>query len=272
MRTNYTLFSRPLFILGLTLLIVNDFYLKYTFPGIITGKLSDFAGLFIFPYFFSVFFEKRTKIIYMATALFFMYWKLEIAQPFIDWLSSVSNITFYRTVDSTDWIALLILPVSYRYFKQELALPAKGSLAINFVIILISAFSFVATSRARSMPSFEVNLSSGKEFIVPYGKERIIKEYSSFTQEESGDTYDYFPIENTAALVDVEIELKEYDKTNTIIILKRIINYQLDTDEITRSQQEDIARMMKFTAEDFEKNYEKHLIEEFGSVRTLPKK
>jgi hypothetical protein len=272
MKPNHTLFSKPLFLIGLILLITNDFYLKYAFPGILTGKLSDFAGLFIFPYFFSVFFEKQAKFIYIATALFFVYWKLEMAQPFIDWLSSVTTLNLYRTVDITDCIALLILPVSYQYFKKEWVVPAKGNLAINLVIIVISAFSFVATSRARTMPSFELDLSSGKEFIVPYSKEEIIKEYPSFGYDESNESYDLFTIEGTSAMLHVAIELKEYDKKNSLIILKKINSFSFDTDEITRDHHEDLFRLLKFTAEDFEKIYEKHLIEEFGSVRTIQTK
>jgi len=39
----------PIAIASLGLLIVNDHVLKGAFPGPITGKLSDFAGLVIFP-------------------------------------------------------------------------------------------------------------------------------------------------------------------------------------------------------------------------------
>ena len=42
----------PLFLVGLGILLLNDFYLKYAFSNAFTGKLSDVAGLFIFPFFF----------------------------------------------------------------------------------------------------------------------------------------------------------------------------------------------------------------------------
>jgi len=42
-------FARPLAIFALALLIVNDHLLKAAYPGFVTGKLSDFAGLMFFP-------------------------------------------------------------------------------------------------------------------------------------------------------------------------------------------------------------------------------
>lgn len=59
------------FIAGLLLLLLNDFYLKANFGNAFTGKLSDVAGLFIFPLFWAVFFPAHKKVIYLSTALFF---------------------------------------------------------------------------------------------------------------------------------------------------------------------------------------------------------
>lgn len=46
-----SLMSRVLPLLAVALLAVNDHLLKQCFPGFLTGKLSDFAGLFFFPLF-----------------------------------------------------------------------------------------------------------------------------------------------------------------------------------------------------------------------------
>ena len=147
------------------------------YPGILTGKLSDFAGLFIFPYFFSVFFEKQSKYIYIATGLFFMYWKLEMAQPFIDWLSSVTHLGVYRTVDVTDLIALLILPFSYWYFKKEkeCACTGKGNLAINISCYFASAV-FLLLPPLYRLKILSVHLKSGQTFIVPLSEQKQLKQ------------------------------------------------------------------------------------------------
>jgi hypothetical protein len=43
------LLTHPLALGAIVLLVINDHVLKQTAPGIITGKLSDFAGLAFFP-------------------------------------------------------------------------------------------------------------------------------------------------------------------------------------------------------------------------------
>ncbi len=75
--------ASPLFILFLVLLLVNDFYLKGAFHNALTGKLSDFSGLFIFPIFWSAIFPKRKALIFIATALLFAFWKSEYSTGLI---------------------------------------------------------------------------------------------------------------------------------------------------------------------------------------------
>jgi hypothetical protein len=268
MKANLNLFSRPLFLLCLLLLLVNDFYCKYAFPGILTGKLSDFAGLFIFPYFFSVFFEKQSKYIYIATGLFFMYWKLEMAQPFIDWLSSVAPLGVYRTIDATDLIALLILPLSYQYFKKEVLLPANRNKVFTLFIISISSFSFVATTLQKEMR--ELNLTSGKGFIIPISEHQYLNQFKEPNKLPIG--YDQFYIEDFDTHVYIETEVKEYDKKNTLIVLKAI-NYTTTTGGLfSAPDQEDSKGMQELTLGDFEKYYEAYLREEFGSVKIIQPK
>ena len=48
-RLTAVLLSWPL-LLSLAALITNDLYLKYAFSGWVTGKLSDFAGIFLVSY------------------------------------------------------------------------------------------------------------------------------------------------------------------------------------------------------------------------------
>ncbi|CAL2103720.1 conserved membrane protein of unknown function [Tenacibaculum sp. 190130A14a] len=136
---------RGLFLGSVLLLLLNDLYLKYEFHNYLTGKLSDFVGLFAFPYFFSCFLPKRTKSIYVLTGLFFVFWKSEFSQPFFDFAHSY-NIGINRTVDYSDLIALLILPISYIYWKQETSFSIFSKPIIKPLIIVISCFAFIATS------------------------------------------------------------------------------------------------------------------------------
>ena len=47
-KSRFSVCAEPVFVVSLLLLIANDFYLKYAFPGWLTGKLSDFTGLIVF--------------------------------------------------------------------------------------------------------------------------------------------------------------------------------------------------------------------------------
>lgn len=44
-------FIHPLPLFAVVIMATNDHYLKAAFPGLLTGKLSDFAGMFYFPIF-----------------------------------------------------------------------------------------------------------------------------------------------------------------------------------------------------------------------------
>ena len=66
MKNRSFIFASPAFIVALIALFVNDFYLKNKFPGLLTGKLSDIAGLFIFPIFIYFIFGKNKLRIYVS--------------------------------------------------------------------------------------------------------------------------------------------------------------------------------------------------------------
>ncbi|MFC7774617.1 hypothetical protein [Flavobacterium sp. GCM10027622] len=268
MKANLTLFSRPLFLLGLLLLITNDCYFKYAFPGILTGKLSDFAGLFIFPYFFSVFMEKQAKFIYIATALFFIYWKLEMAQPFIDWLSSVTHLGVYRTVDVTDLIALLILPFSYLYFKNKKAYTLKANPLIQMTIVLISAFSFVATTLP-PVKQTSIELESKKTFLIPAKKQTVLEDLMPTEEMNDTDFEHIIQPKGFKGSILVKIKATAYLENNTMITLKEINTYFIDKELYNSYGFEEIEDLK---IEDFEKLYEAYLSEKYGSVKIIQPK
>ena len=41
--------ASPVFVLALVVLVLNDHVFKQAWPGLVTGKLSDFAGLVVAP-------------------------------------------------------------------------------------------------------------------------------------------------------------------------------------------------------------------------------
>lgn len=131
------------FILALTILLLNDFYFKIYYGNWLTGKLSDFAGLFVFPLFWTILFPKLKDKIYFASAIIFIYWKTVYSETLLEIINQLSIIKLNRVVDLTDLLALLILPFSYSYHHKG----NKNFITINPIfIVILTSFSFIATS------------------------------------------------------------------------------------------------------------------------------
>ena len=132
------------FLISLGVLLLNDFHLKQEYHNVLTGKLSDFCGLFVFVSFWSALLPNRKKIVYFSTALIFIVWKSSYSQPFID-LFSQTFYTIHRVVDSTDLIGLLILPIAYFNSRDT-----EFKVNVNPVpIVILSFISFCSTSVPR---------------------------------------------------------------------------------------------------------------------------
>lgn len=141
MKQRYEILTSPLFVLGLGLLLLNDFSLKTEFSNWLTGKLSDVSGLFIFPLFLTVIFPRFKRACFIGTALLFVFWKTPVSTPVIDAINGI-GIAIGRTIDFTDLWTLLILSFAFAYERSNYAVwKLKPQ-----VLIFISAFSFVATT------------------------------------------------------------------------------------------------------------------------------
>jgi hypothetical protein len=133
----------PAFIIAVSILILNDWYLKSNYANGLTGKLSDFAGLFALPFFLSALFPGKKAWIYVFTIPLFIIWKSPIVQPLINAFNNL-GIPVHRTVDYSDCVALIILPFSFYVFNRAKVYRAKP-LVLNSIAIF-SLFAFTATS------------------------------------------------------------------------------------------------------------------------------
>ena len=141
LRIEPELYSWP-FMVSLFLLLVNDFILKTAFSNTLTGKLSDFCGLYAFAFFFSKIFPENKKLaVHILTAIFFIVWKSPLSQPFIT-LFSTCLFTIDRVVDYTDLWALLVLPVSY-FAKAKPFNTFYKTISLSFIALI----AFAATSQ-----------------------------------------------------------------------------------------------------------------------------
>ena len=178
--------GNPAFFFFVSVLVINDWFLKHTFSNIITGKLSDFAGLFAFPFFFTALFPKHKQKIYIGTLLLFVIWKSPFVQPIIDRLNQI-GFGLNRTVDYSDYIALIILPFSWLMFERS-GLYRLKPLYLNLLVIF-SALAFLATARVPGADKRYDNIN--KDYTFNFSKRELIERFNMLQMEYVRDFNKY---------------------------------------------------------------------------------
>lgn len=133
------------FVGSLILLFINDHFLKFEYSNWITGKLSDFTGIFILHLIFAFIFPKKRFVSVLLTILFFIFWKSPLSETFIKIYNYLSPIRTERVVDYSDFIAFSVLPLSFyliqnlkKYEFLKIKKVHSAFIAIPTFIILIS--------------------------------------------------------------------------------------------------------------------------------------
>lgn len=138
------------FIFCLGLLFLNDFYLKEAYHNWLTGKLSDFCGLYVFASFWSALLTTQKKWVYFGTALLFILWKSPYAQGVIDLFSDYLY-PIHRVVDISDLMAIAILPIAY-----WLQFDKKYRVEWNPIVPgILTIIAFCATSHPQPRQNFD---------------------------------------------------------------------------------------------------------------------
>lgn len=182
MTRNLKILTSIWFLLGLTILLLNDFVLKGLYGNWLTGKLSDFAGLFIFPLFWTTLLPRHKNKIFWLTGLQFIFWKSPLSQVFIDAWNDMGILNLQRTVDFTDLLALTILPIAYTLEKNKDNL--KFIRLSPTIPIAISAFAFMATSKGGPQPEVNYFLY----YHIQENQQTIIKRLEDAGQEKCIDS------------------------------------------------------------------------------------
>ena len=148
MHSRFRIIQTPWFILAVLILLLNDFLLKDYYHNWLTGKLSDFAGVFILPLFLSVLFPKQIKSLLIFTAAFFLYWKSPWSDGLIHTINTLPGFHYARVIDYSDLIALSMLPLSYLVFSKKESLAVRRvSPALSFSV---TSIALLATSQAEN--------------------------------------------------------------------------------------------------------------------------
>jgi hypothetical protein len=225
--------GNPYFIIAVLVLLINDWYFKQTYHNQLTGKLSDFAGLFAFAFFFSALLPTRAVRVHLATFVLFLVWKSPLVQPVIDTLNTIS-IPVQRKVDYSDYWALGILPLSLYVFKASGSYRLKPVL-LN-VILVCSAFSFVATSMVTGQYTKITGIN--KTYSFNFSKRDLVSRINSlqleFVHEAEKNLHSLYKSNNGGVKIDsawIDFDSKTnmfyysstYSKKDT---LARILDYE----------------------------------------------
>lgn len=139
--------ASPAFVIALSLLLVNDWVLKPWLHDWLTGKVSDFSGLFVFGTLMVLLSPRRPGFMLLSTAAIFLWWKSPLSQPAIDFCNAHLRLSVGRTVDYSDLMAFLVLP-----FVQTNRRHWQGRRVSRFVLFPLGTLAVFAVCATSSIP------------------------------------------------------------------------------------------------------------------------
>ncbi len=145
MRKRFDVLLTPAVLVSLAVLLANDFVLKAAFHDALTGKLSDFAGLFVFGVFGCAVFPRHRGRVAALTTLGFVFWKSPAVQPLIDAWNGLGLVRVGRVVDVTDLVALLAVPIACAY-RGRAGEAVRWRRVLAPGVAAACVFAFAATS------------------------------------------------------------------------------------------------------------------------------
>lgn len=233
MRRDPGVLTSRCFLAGLLLLLANDFFFKPLFHNWLTGKLSDFAGLFIFPLFWVALVPRCKKAIYLTTALAFVFWKSARSQALIDAWGSWTGWHVTRQVDASDTLALSALVPSYLYHSSFIRRPSSALLSQHVRkfatggALLLAVFAFAATSY-RTAYDYD-----NQEFAFADSRAGLIQRFKRLPHRINHSNYwsshpapDEYTINVKADFcfdgLDALVEIKEQDASHSRLVLRKL--------------------------------------------------
>lgn len=146
-------FHRPAVIAAIALLLVNDHVLKAAFPSWLTGKLSDFAGLFFFPLLLGALIElvaarfKRKAPYALPLALAFtglLFAAIKTLPAANAWYTYMLGVQVVR--DPSDLMALVMLIPAWWVGRQSSGSTQRAPERAVYAVLALGALASMATS------------------------------------------------------------------------------------------------------------------------------
>ena len=159
--------THPAWIVAVFVLLVNDHIVKpAAFAEPIAGKVSDFAGLFLFPVLLATLLRVRSRrglwLTGAATAVVFS--SINVSPAFAAWFDALVStvVPFTTTVDPTDLIALIAIPVGVVFFEPLMLTTNVGRTrrTVEAAAVTLGGLASMATSPPPCESCWEENQSA----------------------------------------------------------------------------------------------------------------
>lgn len=194
---------------------MNDRFWKYEYANWITGKLSDFLGLFSFSLFLGIVVPSLRKRISLIVGIAFVIWKTPLSNGIISQVNRLINYEIARTIDYSDFIALFVLLAS-NYILTNLdieKLRTEIKLTINPVILNILIFFsiFVFSSTSIREPSYPIgNIMINESYQVNGTNQEVFEKIKTLGSSISLDSIQY--LKNGAVVI------RKYNQIDKLIL------------------------------------------------------
>ncbi len=139
------------FMLSLAALLLNDLFLKAAYHNWITGKLSDFSGVFMVTMLLAALVPSHRRMIGLLIALIFAFWKSPLSDPIILFIQSQGAIHFGRVVDYSDLFAVITIPLAIALTESPRGAKTTTPTirkALAMPIVVLALFAIMGTSVA----------------------------------------------------------------------------------------------------------------------------
>lgn len=226
-KLNKELLQNYLFLTGVTLLFINDQFLKFEFGNSFTGKFSDVCGIIIFPFFLTFIFPRLREFSVIPAGIIFSFWKSEYSQTLIDFINSTSFIQTSRIIDYTDLFVLLLLPIPYFLIKKRNLL-AKFSFKTIPSAILFFCTLFILIAESPPPSFYFASTGTGNlrcyncKFKFDMSRDTLLR-----LLEKQGIVFDSVSPIAIKGVVDTKSNVKAYYKKELIIENKILKNISL---------------------------------------------
>lgn len=207
--------ARPSVLLAIGLLLLNDHCLKAHYPGVLTGKISDLAGLFFFPLLIAAFLGpllarpcwrgrrlSADPVMMVALALaggWFV--ALKATTPSnawaVGWLNRLTGQSNLVVADPSDLVALAVLPLTWHTWRRTAVPPPRRRLDRRGLAALgVASLAVLATSPIEHLSAAKVipdPHTSGRVYAFLVGvwqTEADHGPYQLFLSNDDGDTWD----------------------------------------------------------------------------------